>query len=53
MYGHHGKILKVNLGTGSIEEESYDEPMARLFLGGPLLFGCFSWPDRAIWEFRK
>ena len=34
MYGHNGKILKVNLSTGSIEEESYDEPLARLFLGG-------------------
>jgi len=34
MYGHHGRILKVNLTTGSIEEDSYDETVARLFLGG-------------------
>jgi aldehyde:ferredoxin oxidoreductase len=34
MYGHHGKILKVNLSTGSIEENRYEEPLARLFLGG-------------------
>jgi aldehyde:ferredoxin oxidoreductase len=34
MYGHHGKILKVNLSTATIVEESYDETVARLFLGG-------------------
>ncbi|MEJ2725934.1 MAG: hypothetical protein P8175_15085 [Deltaproteobacteria bacterium] len=34
MYGNNGKILKVDLSTGSIEEESYDERLSRLFLGG-------------------
>ena len=34
MYGHNGKILKVNLSTGVVEEESYDELLVKLFLGG-------------------
>ncbi len=34
MYGNNGRILKVNLSTGQIKEESYDETMARMFLGG-------------------
>jgi aldehyde:ferredoxin oxidoreductase len=32
--GHNGKILKVDLGTGGIEESTYDEGVARMFLGG-------------------
>lgn len=34
MYGNNGKILKVNLSTGNIKEEFYDEKFARMFLGG-------------------
>jgi aldehyde:ferredoxin oxidoreductase len=34
MYGINGKILKVNLSTGHIKEEAYDEKFARMFLGG-------------------
>jgi len=34
MYGNRGRILKVNLSTGEIKEELYDESVARMFLGG-------------------
>ncbi|MGD2126683.1 MAG: aldehyde ferredoxin oxidoreductase family protein [Desulfobacteraceae bacterium] len=34
MYGHNGKILKVDLSTGDIKHEKYDEEFARMFLGG-------------------
>ena len=34
MYGNNGRILKVNLSTGNIKEEFYDEKSARMFLGG-------------------
>ena len=34
MFGHHGSILKVNLGTGQIDREQFDEAFARKFLGG-------------------
>jgi aldehyde:ferredoxin oxidoreductase len=34
MYGNNGRILKVNLSTGEVKEEIYDEATARLFLGG-------------------
>ena len=34
MFGHNGKLLKVDLSTNEITEESYDESFARMFLGG-------------------
>ena len=34
MYGNNGKILKINLSTGEIKEEYYDEEFAGMFLGG-------------------
>jgi aldehyde:ferredoxin oxidoreductase len=34
MYGHQGKLLKVNLSDGHIEEESYSADYAEKFLGG-------------------
>ena len=34
MFGHNGKILKVNLCTGEIEEESYDSGFGKMFLDG-------------------
>ena len=34
MYGHQGKLLKVNLSSGHIEEESYGADFAKMFLGG-------------------
>jgi aldehyde:ferredoxin oxidoreductase len=34
MFGHQGKILRVNLSTGVIKEESYKDEFARMFLGG-------------------
>ena len=34
MFGHHGGILKVNLGSGQIVREQFDEAFARKFLGG-------------------
>lgn len=34
MYGHQGKLLKVNLSDGHIEEESYTADYAEMFLGG-------------------
>lgn len=34
MFGYGGKILKVNLTTGQIRQESYSEEFARSFLGG-------------------
>jgi aldehyde:ferredoxin oxidoreductase len=34
MYGHHGRIIKVDLSTGEIREESYDKDFAKIFLGG-------------------
>ena len=34
MFGHQGKILKVNLSTGEIREEFYEDEFARMFLGG-------------------
>ena len=34
MFGHHGSVLKVNLGSGQIVREQFDEAFARKFLGG-------------------
>ena len=34
MYGHQGKLLKVDLSNGHIEEESYSVDYAERFLGG-------------------
>jgi aldehyde:ferredoxin oxidoreductase len=34
MYGNSGCILKVDLSTGEIKKEFYDESVARMFLGG-------------------
>ena len=34
MFGLHGRILKVDLSTGDIRSEEYDEDYARKFLGG-------------------
>jgi aldehyde:ferredoxin oxidoreductase len=34
MYGHQGKLLKVNLSDGHVEEESYSADYAEMFLGG-------------------
>ncbi|MDP6546700.1 MAG: aldehyde ferredoxin oxidoreductase family protein [Phycisphaerae bacterium] len=34
MFGHHGSVLKVNLGSGQIVSERFDEAFAREFLGG-------------------
>ena len=34
MFGHQGKILRVNLSTGEIKVESYQDEFARMFLGG-------------------
>ncbi len=34
MYGYFGTILKVNLSSGEIVRESFDEEFARTFLGG-------------------
>ena len=34
MYGHQGKLLKVNLSDGHVEEESYRADYAEMFLGG-------------------
>jgi len=34
MSGQNGKIIKVNLNTGTIREEYYDENFAKMFLGG-------------------
>jgi aldehyde:ferredoxin oxidoreductase len=34
MYGNNGQILKVNLSTGEVKKEAYDETLARMFLGG-------------------
>jgi aldehyde:ferredoxin oxidoreductase len=34
MYGHQGKLLKVNLSDRQIEEESYTADYAKMFLGG-------------------
>jgi aldehyde:ferredoxin oxidoreductase len=34
MYGHQGKVLRVNLCDGRIEEESYGSDYAKRFLGG-------------------
>ncbi|MDP7636375.1 MAG: aldehyde ferredoxin oxidoreductase family protein [Phycisphaerae bacterium] len=34
MFGHSGRILKVNLSTGEIRQEDYGEEFARTFLGG-------------------
>ncbi len=34
MFGYMGKILKIDLTTGSIEEEKLDEQTARKYLGG-------------------
>ncbi|MBL7221261.1 MAG: aldehyde ferredoxin oxidoreductase family protein [Phycisphaerae bacterium] len=34
MFGHHGNILKVNLASGDVAREQFDEPFARKFLGG-------------------
>ncbi len=34
MYGHQGKLLKVNLSSGHIEEERYTADYVEMFLGG-------------------
>jgi len=34
MFGHHGRILTVNLGTGKIVATDYDDVFARTYLGG-------------------
>jgi aldehyde:ferredoxin oxidoreductase len=34
MYGHQGKLLRVDLSSGHIEEESYTADYAKMFLGG-------------------
>jgi len=34
MYGHQGKLLRVDLTQGQIEEESYSPDYAEMFLGG-------------------
>ncbi len=34
MFGHHGSILKVGLGSGRVARERFDEAFARKFLGG-------------------
>jgi aldehyde:ferredoxin oxidoreductase len=34
MYGYAGKILRVNLSTGSVEDEALDEQEIRTFVGG-------------------
>lgn len=34
MYGYFGTILKVNLSSGEIQRETFDEDFARTFLGG-------------------
>jgi len=34
MFGHNGKILRVNLSTGKIKEEKYAAEFARAYLGG-------------------
>ncbi|MDH7553483.1 MAG: aldehyde ferredoxin oxidoreductase family protein [Spirochaetota bacterium] len=34
MFGYHGKIVEVNLTTGSININNFDEDFARLYLGG-------------------
>lgn len=34
MYGNHGQILNINLSTGEIQKEHYDQSFAKLFLGG-------------------
>jgi len=34
MYGHHGSIIKIDLSTGKVRKESYDENFAKKFLGG-------------------
>ncbi len=34
MCGHQGKLLKVNLSDGHVEEESYSADYAEMFLGG-------------------
>ncbi len=34
MYGHHGSSIKIDLSTGEVRKESYDENFAKKFLGG-------------------
>ncbi len=34
MFGHHGGVLKVNLGSGRMDREQFGEDFARKFLGG-------------------
>jgi len=34
MFGHNGAIVSVNLGSGQIHREQFDEEFARKFLGG-------------------
>ena len=34
MYGHHGRVLSVDLQTGDTHAESYDSEFSRMFLGG-------------------
>jgi aldehyde:ferredoxin oxidoreductase len=37
VYGHNGKILRVDLSTGTIEEQQLEEKIYRQFLGGGAL----------------
>ena len=34
MHGYHGRILNVNLSSGQVAIETFDEPFARQYLGG-------------------
>ena len=34
MHGYHGRILNVNLGSGRVDIETFDEMFARQYLGG-------------------
>jgi aldehyde:ferredoxin oxidoreductase len=41
-YGNTGKILRVDLGSGAIQEESFDEPFYRRCPGAEALAGYFA-----------
>jgi len=34
MFGHHGGVVRVNLGVGQVDREQFDREFARKFLGG-------------------
>ena len=34
MHGHNGRILRIDLTSGTVSKQSYDQDFARLFLGG-------------------